>query len=58
MSKDWSEYIVKVQPLARRLEEQMSRKEHTDAVQTASEIIIAVEKVLLYASRANARHSG
>lgn len=49
---DWSEYLVKVQPLARKLEEQMNRREYTDAVHTASDVITAVENVLLHAAHA------
>jgi hypothetical protein len=37
--KDWSEYHVSLQPLARQLFEQLNRREYNHGLRTANELI-------------------
>lgn len=46
---DWSELIVRLQPLSRKLEETLNRREYTEAEVTASELADVVNDLYRFA---------
>jgi maleate cis-trans isomerase len=52
MTKDWIESVVVMQPMARKLEEQLNRREYAEAEQTAVEFAEIIQDIIRYCIRA------
>lgn len=53
LNKDWAEFQVQIQPLARKLSEEMNRQEYEAAEATAMRLIHIAYMLNLYAAGRN-----
>lgn len=58
LNKDWAEYQVQLQPLARKLSEEMNRQEYEEAEVTAMRLSHVAHMLSLYAAGRNEMKGG
>ena len=53
---DWSHYTVELQPMARKLEEHLNRREYREAEETANRLALLAYKLAIYSNEACSRN--